>query len=444
MIVARPADVPRPVPIVPPGGWPVIGHLPALLGDPLKKLDDWHVAHGDVYRVKLPGTMTWVVNRPEEIERIFTAKGVFRKDRDLRRAKTLFGEGLLTSEGDFWLRQRRLAQPAFHKSRVTAYGERMVSLTQSFAERWQHGETRDVHRDMMSLTLRIATETLFGDVEVSPEIVGRGLDVALTRFEGLNPLLPPWLPVGFPARYRAAVGQLDEVVYAVIARRRSEPAPGTDLLSMFLNAQDEDGARMNDQQLRDEVLTLLLAGHETTANALAWTWQLLTENAQVARALHDELDALSGPPTPADVPRLSYTNAVVQEAMRLYPPAWIMGREVLSDFEIAGHVVPAGAEVAVSQWVVHRDARFFAQPLQFRPERWLDGSTNGLPAYAYFPFGGGQRLCIGKGFALMEAALVLGTLAQRFQLSSTGAPVVPRASLTLRPKGGLPMRVERR
>ncbi len=427
----------------PPGRWPLLGHLPAVAANPLAMLERWHAQLGDLYRLEMPLAPLWMVNRPEEIERVLTARGAFRKDRDLRKAKPLFGEGLLTSDGDFWMRQRRLAQPAFHRERVEGYAARMVELAQELAGRCERGAVRDVHRDMMALTLQIACETLFGDAQVDAGAVSSGLEIVLQRFEGVNSLLPPWLPVGFPARFRRGLAQLDGVVYEVIHRRRANDAQTADLLSLFLHAQDEDGARMNDRQLRDEVLTMLLAGHETTANALAWTWHLLAANPAAERALHDEVRALPGPPGPADVPKLPYANAVIQESMRLYPPAWILGREALVDFELAGHLVPKGHEIAVSQWVVHRDERYYPRPLEFRPERWLDGSTKRNPAYAYFPFGGGQRMCIGKGFALMEAVLILGTLARELRFEGAGALVRPHASITLRPKGGLPMRVAR-
>ncbi len=434
----------RPLPVRPRRRLPVIGHLPAMLRDPLGTLDRWAKEVGDLYRIDIPSRPTWVVNRPSEIERVLTAPRAFRKDKDLQNARSLFGDGLLTSEGDLWIRQRRLAQPAFHRDRIAAYGERMVALAAEAADRWSDGETRDVHADMMELTLRIATETLFGDGAVSAREVGDALEAVLERFEGSSFVLPEWMPIGAPARYREAIRRLDAVVYGVIERRRQSDEPRDDLLSLLLAAVDEDGSKMSDRQLRDEVLTLLLAGHETTANTLTWTWHLLSLHPEVERKLYDKVSALGGAPTAADAQKLSFTNAVVLESNRLFPPAWVLGREALTELEVGGFTMAKGTQVWLSQWVVHRDERFFPAPLEFRPERWLDGSTKGIPAYAYFPFGGGQRLCIGKGFAQLEAVLVLATLAARFRFESTGHPARPRPSITLRPHGGLPMRLRRR
>jgi cytochrome P450 len=402
---------------------------------------------GDIYRLDIPGRHTWVVNRPDEIERILVHGQHFVKGGELYKAKALLGNGLLTSERELWKRQRRMMQPAFHRERVAAYGDRMVEITNTALAHWHPGEVRDVHKDSMALTLKIVCDTLFGDDEVPSEEVSQASDDVLRRFDGVIALLPEWLPFRRFTRYRNGITRLNEVVYAVVRRRRQERADQRgDLLSILLNAQDEDdGRRMSDMQLRDEVLTLLAAGHETIANALTWACHLVSQHPDAEKNLMDEVDALNGPATAHDLPKLQYTTAVLNESMRLFPPAWLIGREVVEPWEIAGFPAERGMQVTICPWIVQRDPRFFSDPLHFRPERWLDGSTESIPTYAYFPFGGGQRLCIGRPFAMLEGALVLATVARRFRLRPVdGYAPVPVPSLTLRPRNGLPMKVERR
>jgi len=434
--------VPRPRTLL-----PRVGYLLPLSRDLLGTLDRWATEVGDIYRVDIPGRNTWVVNRPDEIERILVHGQHFVKGGELYKAKALLGDGLLTSERDLWKRQRRMMQPAFHRERVAAYGARMVEITDAALAHWHTGEVRDVHKDAMALTLKIVSDTLFGDDEVPSEEVSQALDDVLRRFDGVIALLPEWLPFQRFTRFRNAISRLDEVVYAVVSRRRRERTNERgDLLSILLNAQDEDdGTKMSDTQLRDEVLTLLIAGHETVANTLTWACYLVSQHPDAEKNLTDEADALNGPATAHDLPKLPYTTAVLHESMRLFPPAWAIGREVAEAWEIAGFPADRGMQVTIFPWVVHRDPRFFSEPLRFRPERWLDGSTKSIPTYAYFPFGGGQRLCIGRPFAMLEGALVLATVVRRFRLRPIdGHAPVPLPSITLRPRNGLPMKVERR
>jgi cytochrome P450 len=424
---------------------PLLGHAAALLSDPLGALDDWAKEKGDLYRVKLIWNEAWIVNRPSEIERILTSARSFRRDEDGRRLKHMLGEGLLTAEGSLWMRERRLLQPAFHRDRIAEYARMMVDLGAAELDRWADGP-RDFNHDMMALTLRIASATLFGDGEVDSEEVGRALHGVMNRYSGATFLAPVWAPLPKMRAYVRAVEQLDQMVRGVITRRRQRGgAEGKDLLSMLLHVQDEDGSMMSDTQLRDEVLTLLLAGHETTATALTWAGHLLSHNPEVQARLHEEARALGGPPTAADYPRLKYAEAVFQESMRLYPPAWAVGREVVDHFQLAGRDLTDGMRVIISPYATHRDPRFFRDPLQFRPERWLDGSLANLPPYAYFAFGGGQRMCIGKGFAMMEGTLMLAELGRRFTLRpKQGFTPVPFAAITLRPRDGMHLILERR
>jgi cytochrome P450 len=439
--ISPPAD-----PTFPRRRWlPLLGHAHALLTDPLGALDDWAQERGDLYRVKLIWNEAWIVNRPSEIERILTSARGFRRDEDGRRLKHMLGEGVLTAEGSLWMRERRLLQPAFHRDRIAEYARVMVDLGAAEFDRWTDGP-RDFNHDMMALTLRIASATLFGDGEVDAEEVGRALHDVMNRYSGATFLAPVWAPLPKMRAYVQAVERLDRLVRRVIARQRQRGgAEGKDLLSMLLHVQDEDGSRMSDTQLRDEVLTLLLAGHETTATALTWTGHLLSQHPEVQARLHEEARALAGPPTAADYPRLKYAEAVLYESMRLYPPAWAVGREVVDHFQLAGRDLPDGARVVVSPYATHRDPRFFRDPLQFRPERWLDGSLADLPQYAYFAFGGGQRMCIGKGFAMMEGVLLLAELGRRFTFHpKPGFTPVPFAAITLRPKDGLQLILTRR
>ena len=431
---------------------PIVGHLPEFRQDRLGFFTACARQYGDHVALRFGWRPVLLLSHPDDIEVVLTNSRDFIKHWYLRMVNTLLGQGLLISEGDFWLRQRRLAQPAFHRKRIATYGEIMVAYAQRLIAAWQDGETRDVQQDMIRLTMEIVAKTLF-DTEAGGEAehVGAAMNFLLAAFDvRMSSLLP--LPESWPTptnvRLRRAVRQLDQIIYGFIQQRRISGEDRGDLLSMLLQAQDEDdGSRMTDQQLRDEALTLFLAGHETTALTMAWIWYLLSEHAPVEKELMEELGTVLGgrAPTVDDLPRLKYTQMIVYEALRLYPPAYVVGREAIRDYVINGLQVPAHTTVLMSQWVVQRDPRFFGNPEQFQPERWADGLIKRLAKYAYFPFGGGPRLCIGQSFALMEAVLLLATIAQQFRLTLVpGHQVTPSALFTLRPKDGLPVIVQRR
>ncbi len=427
----------------------------AFRRDPLGTLQRLAAAQGDVAVARFGTSRVFLLSHPDLIRDVLvTHNRLFMKGVGLQRAKRLLGEGLLTSEGDFHLRQRRLAQPAFHHARVAAYGTEMVKCAEAASEGWSSREGPiDVHADMMRLALAIVGRTLFGTaVEDAADEISRAMTTSMALFQSFSSLpfaaLLERLPLPATRRFAGARARLDAVVYEMIAARRADPADRGDLLSMLLLAQDDDAARtrMSDLQLRDEVMTIFLAGHETTANTLAWTWYLLAKHPEVERRLHAEVDALGSVPLGAGaLPRLSYTSMVVSESMRLFPPAWVIGRRALAPYHAGGHAIPEGSIVLLSPYVVHRDARWYPDPERFDPDRWAPDARAGRPRFAYFPFGGGTRICIGEQFAMMEAVLVLATLAGRWRLRLHPPHVVePVASITLRPRNGIPMHLERR
>jgi cytochrome P450 len=407
--------------------------------------------YGDVVGMRVLNFKTIFINHPDLIEEVLVTNARnYSKGRVLRANRHVFGEGLLTSEGEFWLRQRRLAQPAFHRARIASYAATMVDYTQRLLEGWRDGEERDVHQEMMRLTLQIVGKTLFdADVESDAREVGKSLELLLEIGANFRRTIfvPHWLPTATNRRVKREIAQIEKILYRIIAERRASGRDAGDLLSMLLAAQDEDGSRMTDKQLRDEAITLFLAGHETTASTLSWTWWLLAQNPVVASKLHAELDSVLGDRAPCldDLQKLVYTGQVVTESLRLYPAAWGLARLVVEDHEIAGYPVTKGMGVAMAQWVVHRDPRWYDAPDEFRPERWENDLMKKLPRFAYFPFGGGPRQCIGNNFALMEAALVLATIAQKFRLRLVPTHrVLPLASITLRPRHGVRVTLERR
>jgi cytochrome P450 len=395
-----------------------------------------------------------LVNRPDYIEAVLvTQHNNFEKSKDYRALRRVLGNGLLTSEGEFWRRQRKLVQPAFHQVRIAAYAEVMVSYTKTMLASWKDGQERDIHEAMMRLTLDIVAKTLFdADVSREAEDVGAALQVLMSKFfrqAGFALLLPRSIPIPTTRHLQRAVGQLDKVIYEMIRRRRAGGRTSDDLLSVLLEAQDDEGQGMTDRQLHDEIMTLFLAGHETTANALSWTWLLLGQHAEIEEKLAEELRrVLAGrAPTAADLPRLTYTDRVLREAMRLYPPVWVIGRRALAPFPLGEYELPAETNVLMSQLITHRDARYFPEPERFDPDRWdaSDPRNLSLPRFAYFPFGGGPRVCVGAGFAMMEAVLLLATMAQSFTLAVVpGQSVKYLPSVTLRPKSGIRMVPKRR
>lgn len=399
---------------------------------------------GGLVKVRMPTADPYVVTDPALIEEVLVTRNrSFKKDRMTRDLRHVVGDGLLVSDGEFWRRQRRLAQPAFHRERIQAYGEAMVAAARRRAQSWREGQVRDIHADMMNTTLEIVSATLFSSEvgqRAAPEVEA-ALTEILARFSDWRYTLIPRfdrLPLAQNRRYDAAVARLDALVYQIIAERRASGERADDLLDMLMHARGEDGAAMSDRQLHDEVLILYLAGHETTALALSWAWLLLSRNPSAWERLGAELDAVLGDrdPTVADVPALPYCDAVIRESMRLYPPAYSVGREALEDVELGGFRIPAGSQIWILQWAVHRDPRWFPDPERFAPERWEEDLLRKLPRYAYFPFGGGPRLCIGNNFAMLEAVLVLATLARRFRPEVHRAPGL-QFSITLRPRGGM-------
>ncbi len=437
----------------PPGprGRFLVGSLPDFARDILGFLTASVRDHGDFVHFRLPGRDAFLIQSPQDIETVLlTQRTNFVKHTFFwRHVTAIFGNGLLTSEGDFWLKQRRLAAPAFHPERIAAYGNVMAAYADRLASRWRDGEVRDVHRDMMRLTMEIVSKTLF-DAELEEELdeIGRSFDRIIReiarRFR--RPVrIPDSIPTPGNIRYRRGVALLDRLVARVLAERRARPGDRGDLLSMLLAARDEEGRPMPDKQVRDELITLFLAGHETTAIALSWTFFLLASNPGARQSLRREIIDVVGDRLPAagDLPRLPYAEAIVKESMRLYPPAYAIGREAVADCVVGGYSIPARATIYFSPWVLHRDGRWFDEPETFRPERWLDGSTARLPKYVYIPFGGGPRVCIGERFAMMEAVLVLVTILRGFRLEMAGPDPVPFPSITLRPDGGVLMRPTR-
>jgi cytochrome P450 len=431
---------------LPPGPLPTswTGSFKDYSRDPLGYLTALVREYGDISTLRYYNFRVYFVNHPDLIEEVLvTHNRKFIKGRILRANRRLFGNGLLTSEGDFWLRQRRLAQPAFHRTRIASYAETMVRFAERLMSDWKDGEERDIHVEMMRLTLQIVAKTLFdADVDGEAQQVGRALEAIMELNSDFRKLIlmPPWLPTPRNIKASIATRRLDKIIFRFIEQRRTSGKDSGDLLSMLLAAQDEDGSRMNDQQLRDEAMTIFLAGHETTANALSWTWLLLAQNPACEEKLHAELATVLGGRTPAleDLPNLRYVGHVISESMRLYPPAWGMARVAIEDLEIGGYPIPKGCGVSLAQWSVHRDARWFDSPLEFRPERWEGDLAKRLHRFAYFPFGGGPRQCIGNNFALMEATLLLATIARRFRIGIVPThPVVPMPSITLRPRYGI-------
>ena len=410
--------------------------------------------YGDVVRMRFLYLTAYFLYHPDDIEYVLSTNAKnFIKSRSVRSPffQRLVGNGLLTSEGDFWRRQRRLAQPAFHRQRISGYGDVMVEYTERLISTWSDGENRDIHQDMMRLTLEIVVRTLFNaDVSGDAAKVERALSQIVKPFSSqatLKWILDNRLPTKTHRRFNESAKEIDEIVYRIIAERRASGSDEGDLLSMLLAAHDEDGSQMTNRQLRDEVMTLFLAGHETTALTLSWAWYLLAQNPAAEQKFHAELDEmLAGRlPTAADLSRLKYTEMIAKESMRLYPPAYALGRESIEECEVGGFRVPAKTQIFMFQWAVQRDPRFFDQPNSFYPERWTENFSNTLPKYAYFPFGGGPRACIGNYFAMMEVVLLLATIGQRFRFSLLPEhPVSLLPAMSLRPADGIKVKVKSR
>jgi cytochrome P450 len=447
------ASAPAVAPPLQPGGRLGIAALVRFTRDPLRFITSMAQAEGDVVHYRLARRHVYLLKTPELVREVLvTRQHDFAKGEGLRWARRFLGDGLLTSEGELHTRQRRLAQPAFHRQRIASYGDAMVGRAAAARARWREGEPLALDQEMVRLTLSIAGKTLFdADTEALATEVGSALTAIMRLFPRFaNPFgaVLNVLPLPSNRRYERGRRRLDEIVYALIEDRRRDGADRGDLLSMLMMARDEDGGPgMTDRQLRDEVMTLLLAGHETTANALCWTFDLLARNPEAEARLHRELDEALGGRLPAvdDLPRLAFTERVLAESMRLFPPAWALGRRALRELELGGARVAAGSLVLSSPYLLHRDPRLFPDPLRFDPDRFTPEAKAARPKFAYFPFGGGARSCIGEPFAWMEGVLVLATIAQQWTLRPVpGHPVEPQALITLRPRYGMRMVAARR
>jgi len=408
--------------------------------------------HGDLVTFRLGAWPALLVNDPHDIEYVLVKnhRG-FTKNRFFwRYVRAIFGTGLLTATGEDWQRQRRLNAPAFSGERLASYGAVMVRHAAAMLKSWKPGERIDVHAEIMALTLEIAAETLFGtsvkrdivDIEQSTNMLMAEISTRLRR----PVFIPDGIPIPGNVRYRRALGRIDQLVARIIAERRQSGEDRGDLLSLLLLARYENGEPMTEHQIRDEVVTMLLAGHETTALALSWTCYLLSRHPHVQSALAAEVSEVLGmrAPTVDDVSRLRLCEYAINEAIRLYPPAWAIGREAVGPCEIGGYQVPAGMTIFIAPWVLHRDPRYFDNPAEFRPDRWASGLAKRLPRFAYMPFGGGPRVCIGNRFAMMEAVLILAGIAQHFALEAQSETPEPSPSITLRPKGGVWLRPQPR
>jgi cytochrome P450 len=419
----------------------VRGQLPWLQGLATK--------HGDIVKMKMMGSWWFVISHPDDIERMLVKDArVMQRDAGIDIVRRVLGHGLLTSEGDLWKRQRKLMSQAFSPKRISDYATAMVRVADVALGRWRDGATANLHQEMSRLTMEVVADVLFGASMSAADVeaVGGAMEVVNEFFSGSTEAMlkvPKWVPTPRNVRMNRAVVTLDRVVYDIIAQRR-DGQPRNDLLGTLLAARDDDGAGMSDGQLRDEVMTLFLAGHETTSLALAHSLYLLSLNPEIEKRLHDEISRVLGDrlPTAEDARSLPFAEWVIKETMRLYPPAWATGRETTEPYELRGHTIPVGSQLMSSQWIVHRDGRWYPDPERFDPERWSPDRAKTIPRYAYFPFGGGPRVCIGNHFAMMEATLLLAMIIQRFRVELLpGERLELAPAVTLRQKGeGLKVR----
>jgi cytochrome P450 len=453
----RPTSPPSAETVRGPAGKPLLGNTLQFQRDPLGFLQRMAADYGDVARYRLGNVTFHQVNHPDGAQRILQDNHHnYIKGELFDILRQFAGNGLFTSEGELWLRQRRLMQPAFHRRRIACFGEIMTGRTLDMLACWERrpdpGQPRDIAEEMTGLTMAVIAETMFSaHVEQDVQRVSQAIDVLLAEinFRFQVPFYPSlrW-PTLRNRRSLAAMRTVDAVVQGMIDQRRRSGEDRDDLLAMLMEATDEEtGQGMSDKQLRDEVVTIFVAGHETTAVALTWAFGLLAQHPDAEARLHAEVDAvLAGrPPAVADVPNLRYTRMVIDETLRLYPPAWITNREAVADDVVCGYRIPAGAVVAISPYVLHRLPAWWRDPERFDSERFAADAPHERPRFAYMPFGGGPHQCIGNSFALLEATLILAAVAQRFHLRlPAGAVVTPKPQSTLRPAGGMPMLLEAR
>ncbi len=438
-------------PPTPTEGW-FGGHIMQYHGNTLPFLLNNLHEYGGIAHFRVFKYHFYQVNDPELVGQVLVKQAKYFQKSALYK-KVLgeyLGNGLLISDGDFWKRQRKLAQPAFHTGRIHAYAETMVDYALKLCDRWQDGETVNIAEDMMQLTLFIVAKTLFNaDVRDEAHEVGVALDVLLHHVAGASRKVvrfPEWVPTPEKFRKQQAIETLNHITMDIINERRSSGEDTGDLLSMLLMAQDENGASMTDEEVRNEALTLFLAGHETTANALTWTFYLLSQHPEIEAKVINEIRTHLGDRTPtlADLKNLLYTLMVFKEALRLYPPAWAFSRQATEDVQIGEYIIPKKWDVFIVPYVIHRDPNLWHDPETFDPERFSPENEKHIPRYAYLPFGGGARVCIGNSFALMEGHLVLATILGRYKLNLMQDHVEPEPLVTLRPKGGLKMQVVQR
>lgn len=421
--------------------------------NPMNTVLELTAKYGPTFSVRMGDFKLLMISRPEHIYQVLVEHAnVFYKDEDYtdpdRGLARFVGQGLLTSDGAPWKRHRKLVAPALHVRRITAYAETMSTYTDSMLETWSSGSRLDIAQEMMNLTIRIVAKSLF-DVALDSALAKPIFNAMheLQQMQGSTSLIPPWVPTPAEMRRRKALREMDALVYEIIRDRKASGTDTGDLLSMLVAARDEDGQPMDDRQIRDEAVTLFLAGHETTANALNWTFVLLSQNPDIEAKMHEELDRVLGGrlPTLADLEHLTYTERVIKESMRIYPPAWSVGRVAVEDVQIGEYFLEKGTRVGVNLYVTHHSPDLWEDPERFDPDRFSPEREANIPRYAYLPFGGGPRVCIGNHFAMMEAKLILATIASRYKLRlEPDQQVGMDARITLNPHGGLPMTVIRR
>lgn len=435
-----------------PGPWEVSISTPRIMQDPLAFLLRMTHKYGDSVSFNLPEEKARLLNHPDLIQHVLqtNSRNYTKQTPQFKTFALVTGNGLLNSDGRFWLQQRRIAQPAFHQHALTNLEETIVCITAKTADRWaQLAQPVDIEREMLRLTFNIIMRALFTlDVSDRVNALVEEVEAVLkyVLFRAQTPFAAPltW-PLRVNRRYQAAMGTLDALVYELIAARRAQANPPPDVLGQFLAARDADtGEPLPDKVLRDEVMTLIIAGYETAATGLTWLWHLLDQHPDIAAELHTELDfVLNGRlPTVNDLPQLPLLRQIVDETLRLYPPSWLISRAAAEDDMIGGQPIAAGTLIIISPYVLHRHPQFWPQPEQFWPQRFAEGHGNGRSRFAYIPFGAGPRLCIGNHFALMEMQLIVATLAQRFHLRGHGKRSVrPTTLVTIRPRSGLPMQI---